>query len=216
MASVSVVKIKVRRGTDAERKQIVLDNGELGFTIDSKRLFIGDGVVFGGVPASSKVFFANTSNYATYANTLVGDLIYDYNTTLLNAVTAIDSSTPTPTYSFIKIGPSPDNTTIEFNVTSRLRVKDAGITETKIASTSFNQTLSGGSGSKIGINYDNNTLTLVAGKLAVNDSGLNLGSINSVGQTVNAVTLTFSNLPAINPGVTGRLWRDGSGFLRVS
>ena len=51
---VNISKIKVRRGLDSERLQIVLDNGELGFTTDTQRLFIGDGITTGGLPVSTR------------------------------------------------------------------------------------------------------------------------------------------------------------------
>jgi len=46
MATVSVAKIKIRRGSDFDRRQIILDNGELGYVTDSvsRRLFVGDGI----------------------------------------------------------------------------------------------------------------------------------------------------------------------------
>ena len=43
MANVTIVKLKVRRGSDAQRKAITLDQGELGYTLDTKRFYIGDG-----------------------------------------------------------------------------------------------------------------------------------------------------------------------------
>jgi hypothetical protein len=33
MADVSIVKLKVRRGTNEQRRSIVLDQGELGYTL---------------------------------------------------------------------------------------------------------------------------------------------------------------------------------------
>ena len=48
MADITIVKLKVRRGTDAQRKTIVLDQGEVGYTLDTKRLFVGDGSKLGG------------------------------------------------------------------------------------------------------------------------------------------------------------------------
>jgi len=48
MANISIVKLKVRRGSDAQRKTIVLDQGEIGYTLDTRRLFVGDGSTFGG------------------------------------------------------------------------------------------------------------------------------------------------------------------------
>lgn len=43
-----IAKIKIRRGTDAQRKTVVFEEGELVFTTDQKRVFIGDGTTLGG------------------------------------------------------------------------------------------------------------------------------------------------------------------------
>ena len=48
MADVSIVKLKVRRGTNEQRRSIILDQGELGYTLDTRRLYIGDGASVGG------------------------------------------------------------------------------------------------------------------------------------------------------------------------
>jgi hypothetical protein len=58
MATVSVAKIKIRRGSDFDRRQIILDNGELGYVTDSvsRRLFVGDGSTRGGNPAGTKFY----------------------------------------------------------------------------------------------------------------------------------------------------------------
>ena len=54
MANITIVKLKVRRGSDAQRQEIVLDQGEVGYTLDSKRLFVGDGATYGGTVAGNK------------------------------------------------------------------------------------------------------------------------------------------------------------------
>jgi len=79
MATVSVVKLKVRRGTDAQRKLITLDQGELGFVTDSglQRLFVGDGITKGGIAAGSKFIIASTGIAATSTGIQTGDLVYD-------------------------------------------------------------------------------------------------------------------------------------------
>ena len=56
MPDITIVKIKVRRGSDDQRKQLVLDQGELGFTIDTKRVFVGDGSVTGCKVVGNKNF----------------------------------------------------------------------------------------------------------------------------------------------------------------
>jgi len=58
MATVSITKIKIRRGTDADRREVILDSGEIGYTTDpsSRRLFVGDGSTKGGNPAGIKFY----------------------------------------------------------------------------------------------------------------------------------------------------------------
>lgn len=46
-------KIQVRRGTDAQRQGVVFDQGELVWTIDTKKLYVGDGETAGGIEAWS-------------------------------------------------------------------------------------------------------------------------------------------------------------------
>ena len=49
----TITKMLFRRGNDADRQQTILASGEPGFTLDTKRLWIGDGVTPGGVPSLS-------------------------------------------------------------------------------------------------------------------------------------------------------------------
>ena len=49
----TVVKILIRRGTDAERQLVTLTEGELGYCIDTQRVFVGDGVTPGGIVAGN-------------------------------------------------------------------------------------------------------------------------------------------------------------------
>lgn len=44
----SILKLIVRQGSDSDRKSIILDSGELGYTVDTYRLFVGDGFLSGG------------------------------------------------------------------------------------------------------------------------------------------------------------------------
>ena len=50
----TLLKLLVRRGTNADRKQITLESGELGYTTDTKRLFAGDGTTVGGILVGNK------------------------------------------------------------------------------------------------------------------------------------------------------------------
>ena len=50
----TLLKLLVRRGQNADRQNVILDQGELGFTTDGKRLFVGDGQTLGGIITGSK------------------------------------------------------------------------------------------------------------------------------------------------------------------
>jgi hypothetical protein len=68
-------KIKVRKGTDLQRKQIVFEEGELVYTTDTKRVFIGDGITLGGKRVTNKNYIFNSAylpNDAYY-----GDIVHD-------------------------------------------------------------------------------------------------------------------------------------------
>jgi len=42
------MSLRIRRGTDAQRKTVQLDSGELAYTTDTQQLFVGDGTTIGG------------------------------------------------------------------------------------------------------------------------------------------------------------------------
>jgi hypothetical protein len=73
---IKVIKLKVRRGTELQRQSIVLDEGELGYVTDRKRVFIGDGSTSGGIPVSntSSLKVANYSDL-TLVNSEKGDIV---------------------------------------------------------------------------------------------------------------------------------------------
>ena len=78
MADITIVKLKVRRGTDAQRKTIVLDQGEVGYTLDTKRLFVGDGSKLGGnvVGNTGLGTFTSIQSLGDVAGAHVGDIGY--------------------------------------------------------------------------------------------------------------------------------------------
>ena len=85
MSSISVVKLKVRRGKDGDRQQVILDQGELGFTTDSHRLFVGDGLTYGGLNASINFYQTTSFGALTYAQ--IGDIVFRTDTNTLYALT---------------------------------------------------------------------------------------------------------------------------------
>jgi hypothetical protein len=61
------MSLRIRRGTDLQRQSITFDPGEVVYTTDTKKLFIGDGATAGGVNvlatmAGSSVVYNSTTN----------------------------------------------------------------------------------------------------------------------------------------------------------
>jgi hypothetical protein len=128
MASVSVIKLKVRRGTDAQRKQITLDEGELGFVTDpgKQRLFVGDGRTAGGISASMKFYSGSiTSTPSSFATAQPNDLIYNTGDSKLYILTGADF---TAFSSYRYIGPAVDGITIQTNASNAYYVNSSNIT----------------------------------------------------------------------------------------
>jgi len=72
----TLLKLLVRRGTDVDRQLITLDQGELGFTTDSKRLFVGDGSTLGGLITGNK-FLGSSANHETITEGADGDFAFN-------------------------------------------------------------------------------------------------------------------------------------------
>ena len=88
MANVSVVKIKVRRGTDAQRQTITPDLGELIYTTDGKRLFVGDGTTPGGINPYTLFTIIDSTNIITAQYVQYNDVVYDTSTSSFYTLTA--------------------------------------------------------------------------------------------------------------------------------
>lgn len=76
-----IAKIKIRRGTDAQRKTVVFEEGELVFTTDHKRIFIGDGVTYGGKLGSNINHIVATDTVPPPVPTTAqrGDIVFNKN-----------------------------------------------------------------------------------------------------------------------------------------
>jgi len=229
MATVSIVKIKIRRGADTERKQVILDIGELGYTTDtdSRRLFIGDGSTLGGNPAGMKLYVGDftPANALPLKTAQVGDIVFNPLDTKLYCLTGLDSNffpnyNEPSAYQFI--GTRTDDSSIEYNTSGKIRVKDASITAIKLGSDVIlsSEGLSKPSGGAIRVKYDSSSITVNgSGQLSVIQSGIKLGSIDSISQSLNASALklvSYRTSPGLVGTDTGLLWVDGSGYVRMT
>jgi hypothetical protein len=107
MSNVSIVKIKVRRGTDAERRQVTLDQGELGFTTDYQRFFIGDGATVGGISPAIKFYVVNQNLLSAYPTNQspvqLNDIVYDTYSTCFYTLTGTPNTNLPSSYQILRI-----------------------------------------------------------------------------------------------------------------
>lgn len=92
MPSTNLVQFLVRQGSNTDRQSITLASGELGITTDpgytGSRLFVGDGVTYGGTPVASKLFWIANWSSSTLNFVQVGDIVYNISSQALFALSA--------------------------------------------------------------------------------------------------------------------------------
>lgn len=131
MPDIEIVKLKLRRGTDAQRQTVTLEQGELGYTTDGKRVHVGDGFTVGGIAVGNKVhqpLSVGTRTDLTTAAT--GDIVYE--DSLLYQLSGTDSTTLS---AWTFIGAQVDGTTMDYNADNQLHVVGNSISAANLNST---------------------------------------------------------------------------------
>lgn len=161
---INISKIKIRRGLNSERLQIILDNGELGFTTDTQRLFVGDGVTEGGIPASNK-FAGSYTTVTNIVNIEEGDYVLISNA--LYIFNGGDKNNIANYLSLSNVGV--DNITIAYNGSGQLYVKS--IKSLLASSIDTSKGVYVTPASLLGVNVDGTSITTDAttGKLKVSN-----------------------------------------------
>jgi hypothetical protein len=120
------VKFILRTGYERDRESVVYSVGEPVYISDFKRLFIGDGVNYGGVLAANKFLGFTSFDYSTNSSGIVsayrGDLVFDKTSNNLYALTGSFISS-TESYARITRNFTADNVTTILNQTSGISVK---------------------------------------------------------------------------------------------
>jgi len=116
MANVTIVKLKIRRGSDAQRKTIVLDQGEVGYTLDTRRLFVGDGATEGGHSVGAKTVgpFNDKASLGTAAGESPGLQLGDIGYAESKLYTLTSTIYTNDLSGWAYIGPKPDGTFVDF------------------------------------------------------------------------------------------------------
>ena len=96
----TLLQLITRQGTDNDRTEVILKSGELGYTTDTKRLFVGDGSTTGGNVVGNK-FRGYSTNLTTLGSGLIGDIAYK---TDENSIYTIFSGDGTNAADWQKIG----------------------------------------------------------------------------------------------------------------
>ncbi len=175
MPDITIVKIKVRRGSDDQRKKLVLDQGELGYTIDTKRVFVGDGSLSGGRVVGNKNFgvFNLESGLGNVNGAQIGDI--GYANTKLYTLTASEYDSSLTGWSYI--GPVPDNENIEFTAANTLTVKTSSLDADDIKEAAFGDGLVK-NGSAIAVAYNTNNFALSSSLLTIRGNSITENEIS--------------------------------------
>ena len=92
MPDTEIVKLRVRRGDDAQRRKVVLEQGELGYTTDTRRLWVGDGILSGGVVTGNVWRGFVNGDPGNIQDSVDGDLVYSTSNKILYAWNATEWS----------------------------------------------------------------------------------------------------------------------------
>jgi hypothetical protein len=173
MAEVSVIKLRVRRGSDADRRQVILDNGELGFVTDrdSHRLVVGDAVTYGGHPIGSKLYTGSIGTIAL-RTALQKDVVYNTEDRSLYALTGTDYLLKSQ---YQNISPKTAPNSINVNKRGQLAIQSGALSANNIHTTAFdkNYGFKEASNGKVQVNNDNSSVKIssIEKKLYVDPSG---------------------------------------------
>ena len=87
----TLLQLIVRQGTDSTRRNVVLKSGELGYTTDTKKLYVGDGSTLGGVLVGGG-YAGSAANITTLAPASLNDLAFDTDNNKLYRLRVNDGS----------------------------------------------------------------------------------------------------------------------------
>lgn len=181
-----IVKFKLRRGTDDQRKSVVFEEGEMIYTTDTKKVYVGDGRLSGGNLLANGIF--QLSGFPAVPT--INDLVYRGDQKLLYI------TNPDPLDPFTFVGPYGDNSTITY-ASNRLTLALSGVTPVHLNSTVANNISGIGIASDgLYVYHDPSTLNIVDGRLTVLAnalSGVVVAPGGGIIDTVNGLNVVVDN-----------------------
>ena len=76
----TIIKLIIRQGPDIDRQAVVLTSGEQGYSTTTQRVYVGDGVVYGGHLVGNLYKGDIASGNFNVTNPVSGDLVFDIDT----------------------------------------------------------------------------------------------------------------------------------------
>lgn len=210
----TIVRSLIRKGDDTSRLRITLLSGELGYTTDTKRLFVGDGVTPGGVISGNKYLgSASEGGGVASLNVQPGDLVV--NNGNLYARNVDGSGNPVQfdgdDAGFTKIGNTAniDGNGLKIDADNNLNVLvdnatieiDSASEELKVKEVPLNKLEDGAANSIVA---NGNTTTSTPSYIPLNDSSV-LGRLDSLAglASISFNDVIFNaNSPTLNGTVT--------------
>jgi len=206
----TITKIVFRRGLRTTGKSVILNEGEPGWYTDTRRLYVGDGIASGGYVIGNKNYGFknfNTLNFQTLSGAELGDIVYDDVSNQLFFLSG-NSGSLQQSWGAVDFIVKVDNSTVEFNTSSALQIKNYGVQPIHINSSVVGNGLVGGAGTSIKVNTDNNTIEIDSNALRLKPGSVPvsyLGSISpfSILGNVNSFSAPIQNINMSNGKVLG-------------
>ena len=222
----TIIRSLIRKGSDADRKRTTLAQGELGYTTDTNRVFIGDGITAGGSATGNK-FLGVLNSFADAINLgiqpgdwiKVGTGLYARNADgtgsdndesgytecgfggTVGIGLSLDSSS--------RINVNVDNSSIIINGNDEIALGDVPASNLPIVdSNSIIGNPTGTAAQQVSINVnDNNVLGRIAG------SNIRSISFDEIIENATAPNLASARVRNLASGDTGVVYADSSGNL---
>jgi len=174
MPNIEISKLKVRRGTDAQRQQLIFDQGELIYTTNTNRMFVGSGATLGGVVVGGKVHATLASvGSLSSLNAQVGDLVNVAG--ILYKLSLTDYSALS---SWENIGTKIDTNLLNYNSNNEITLNENSISISYLLSSEISGGITAENGT-LQLDYDPTVFELSGNKLTVKDGGIDEDDINS-------------------------------------
>jgi len=177
-----ITKLVFRRGLRQTGKTVILNAGEPGWYTDTQRLYVGNGNAVGGISVGTKNYgirdFA-TLDFNLLSGAETGDFLYDDDSNLMYFLTGTNGALQSG-WAEIDFVVKVDNSTVEFNTSSALQVKNFGIQPVHINSSVVGNGLVGGAGTNIRINPDNSTIDINNNQVRLKPGSVPISYLGSI------------------------------------